>query len=59
MIGRDLAAEVTCRTSYEWSDGSGEWMPEAGVTRGTRRWKVVAYDFGEAEHLTSAHRRRL
>ena len=53
MIGRDLAAEVTCRTSYDWSDGSGEWMPglEAGVTRHTRRWKVVAYDFGVKQNI--------
>src|SRR5690349_3340344 len=27
MIGRDLASEVSCRTGYDWTDGSGEWMP--------------------------------
>ena len=53
MIGRDLASEVTCRTGYKWTDGSGEWvpMPDAGITRGTRRWKVVAYDFGVKQNI--------
>ena len=53
MIGRDLAAEVTCRTSYDWRDGSGEWMPvlATGVARHTRRWKVVAYDFGVKQNI--------
>ncbi|HET8722493.1 MAG TPA: glutamine-hydrolyzing carbamoyl-phosphate synthase small subunit [Nitrospira sp.] len=53
MIGRDLAAEVTCRTSYDWRDGSGEWMPvlSTGGTRQTRRWKVVAYDFGVKQNI--------
>jgi carbamoyl-phosphate synthase small subunit len=53
MIGRDLAAEVTCRSSYDWADGSGEWMPvEAGeVSRAGRRWKVVAYDFGVKQNI--------
>ena len=35
-------------------DGSGEWMPAlvtAGVTRHTRRWKVVAYDFGVKQNI--------
>ncbi len=48
IIGRDLAAEVTCRESYQWATGSGEWAP-ASDGRGAplnRRWKVVAYDFG-------------
>ena len=53
MIGRDLAAEVTCRTSYDWRDGSGEWMPglDTGVMRHARRWKVVAYDFGVKQNI--------
>jgi carbamoyl-phosphate synthase small subunit len=53
MIGRDLASEVTCRTSYDWSDGSGEWMPAptAGSTSTHRRWKVVAYDFGVKQNI--------
>jgi carbamoyl-phosphate synthase small subunit len=53
MIGRDLASEVTCRASYDWTDGSGEWMPasNAGTASGSRRWKVVAYDFGVKQNI--------
>jgi carbamoyl-phosphate synthase small subunit len=53
MIGRDLASEVTCRASYDWTDGSGEWMPasNAGIASGNRRWKVVAYDFGVKHNI--------
>lgn len=48
IIGRDLAAEVTCRESYQWANGSGEWAPASDGRGATlnRRWKVVAYDFG-------------
>jgi carbamoyl-phosphate synthase small subunit len=52
MIGRDLASEVTCRASYDWSDGSGEWKPaSAARTSKHRRWKVVAYDFGVKQNI--------
>lgn len=56
IIGRDLAAEVTCRQSYEWKEGSGEWTP-AHAGRLQRRpgpgrpWRVVAYDFGVKENI--------
>lgn len=50
IVGRDLAAEVTCAEAYEWKDGSGIWAPDAGVPRTQdrprRTWRVVAYDFG-------------
>ena len=50
IVGRDLAAEVTCERSYEWKTGSGDWTPASRVSEGkaTKRrvWKVVAYDFG-------------
>lgn len=48
IIGRDLAVEVTCREAYQWADGSGEWSPVLDGTGATvtRRWRVVAYDFG-------------
>lgn len=50
IIGRDLAAEVTCQHSYEWNTGSGDWVPDLPATdpKTTRRrpWQVVAYDFG-------------
>ena len=55
IIGRDLAAEVTCRHSYEWETGSGEWISDLEANRGLRRdrktWKVVAYDFGVKQNI--------
>lgn len=57
IIGRDLAAEVTCRTSYEWNKGSGDWVPDSVQARSTsqtlsrRSWRVVAYDFGIKENI--------
>ena len=49
IIGRDLAAAVTCGKAYRWTEGSGEWAPALSDRSGggaTRRWHVVAYDFG-------------
>jgi carbamoyl-phosphate synthase small subunit len=48
IVGRDLAAEVTCTRSYEWTTGSGDWAPSANgwEQERSRRWRVVAYDFG-------------
>lgn len=49
IIGRDLAAMVTCQKAYQWTEGSGAWAPSLGDkvrTDATRRWHVVAYDFG-------------
>lgn len=48
IIGRDLAAEVTCPASYQWAEGSGQWAPSQGDIRSNakRPWRVVAYDFG-------------
>ena len=48
IIGRDLAAEVTCRERYRWADGSAEWTPVLEGMGGSlsKRWRVVAYDFG-------------
>jgi carbamoyl-phosphate synthase small subunit len=50
IVGRDLAREVTCQTSYQWDIGTGEWAPDQvmkdlRVAR-SRVWQVVAYDFG-------------
>ena len=50
IIGRDLAAEVTCSNSYQWTDGSGKWAPESTCTS-KRRWRVVAYDFGVKQNI--------
>ncbi|THJ24437.1 MAG: glutamine-hydrolyzing carbamoyl-phosphate synthase small subunit [Nitrospira sp. CG24E] len=49
IVGRDLAAAVTCGKSYRWTEGSREWAPSPGDKSGVaskRRWHVVAYDFG-------------
>ena len=49
IIGRDLAAAVTCGKAYKWTEGSGEWAPSLGdkvPVGATRRWRVIAYDFG-------------
>ena len=49
IIGRDLAKAVTCGHAYQWTEGSGKWAPSLGDKTGvgaTRRWHVVAYDFG-------------
>ena len=55
IVGRDLAAEVTCRQSYAWKTGSGAWAPEAGLKReggrDRRGWQVVAYDFGVKQNI--------
>ena len=55
IVGRDLAAEVTCERSYEWKAGSGAWAPEGGGGRSERQhrrpWQVVAYDFGVKQNI--------
>jgi carbamoyl-phosphate synthase small subunit len=55
IIGRDLAAEVTCERPYEWKTGSGEWAPESHATgspsAARRPWRVLAYDFGIKENI--------
>ncbi|HLZ32371.1 MAG TPA: glutamine-hydrolyzing carbamoyl-phosphate synthase small subunit [Nitrospira sp.] len=53
ITGRDLAAEVTCRESYQWADGSGEWAPasDRGRPAAQRRWRVAAYDFGVKQNI--------
>jgi len=53
IIGRDLAAAVTCEKTYQWTEGSGEWTPSLNGDRvaPTKRWKVVAYDFGVKQNM--------
>jgi carbamoyl-phosphate synthase small subunit len=53
IIGRDLAAEVTCSKTYQWSDGSGDWAPvlDGHAVASKKRWKVVAYDFGVKQNI--------
>jgi len=54
IIGRDLAAEVTCGKSYDWAEGSGAWTPVTSnhkPTQPARRYKVVVYDFGVKQNI--------
>lgn len=54
IIGRDLATTVTCGKAYRWTEGSGEWAPSLGNKTwvgATRRWHVVAYDFGVKQNM--------
>jgi carbamoyl-phosphate synthase small subunit len=53
IIGRDLAAEVTCAERYRWTEGSGEWQPEENGrgTQSARRRHVVAFDFGIKQNI--------
>ena len=53
IVGRDLAREVTCAQSYEWTTGSGQWQPEfQEQNRGAdRRYHVVVYDFGVKQNI--------
>jgi carbamoyl-phosphate synthase small subunit len=54
IVGRDLAATVTCGKAYRWTEGSGEWLPSLGDkprASATRRWHVVAYDFGVKRNI--------
>ena len=45
MVGKDLAKEVSCTASYEWTEG--EWQLGKGFVRPSEQpFHVVAYDFG-------------
>ena len=50
MVGRDLAQEVTCEQSYEWTEGSWRLNAQDGEPGFARiddfEFHVVAYDFG-------------
>jgi carbamoyl-phosphate synthase small subunit len=57
MLGRDLAAAVTCAAPYPWTSGSGFWAPRLkqdgsqAATPSCPRWKVTAYDFGVKQNI--------
>lgn len=53
IIGRDLAAEVTCARPYEWTTGTGNWAPSTNGSerRQPKPWRVVAYDFGVKHNI--------
>jgi carbamoyl-phosphate synthase small subunit len=44
MEGLDLASGVGTRSSYTWSEGSGDWR--SGPSAAAPSFHVVAYDFG-------------
>ncbi|MFM8551920.1 MAG: glutamine-hydrolyzing carbamoyl-phosphate synthase small subunit, partial [Nitrospiraceae bacterium] len=59
IVGRDLAASVTCAVPYEWTEGSGAWPPETVPNAatgqpsktGNRPFRVVVYDFGVKQNI--------
>jgi carbamoyl-phosphate synthase small subunit len=59
MAGQELASRVSCTKSYKWDTGSIElatspWteqMGEAGENNETRRFRVVAYDYGIKQNI--------
>ncbi len=57
IIGRDLAATVTCERPYTWTAGTGDWapkltLPDPAVTQAPKKsWRVVAYDFGVKQNI--------
>lgn len=50
LLGMDLAKEVSCKTSYTWSQG--EWDLKEGYQQVTdHQFHVVAYDFGVKRNI--------
>ena len=46
LVGRDIVSEVTTQKSYEWTQGVANLIGEKQLPIPTKRYKVVAYDFG-------------
>ena len=52
LDGRDMVREVSCEESYHWVDDEGSrWVNRGWSSRESRKWKVVAYDFGMKENI--------
>lgn len=59
MAGQELAGRVTCAEAYAWDKGSidlatspwSEQMAETGAQGETRRFRVVAYDYGIKQNI--------
>jgi carbamoyl-phosphate synthase small subunit len=55
LDGRDMVKEVTCEESYRWVGDEGDkWVKPVTSDQssvGSRKWKVVAYDFGIKENI--------
>ncbi len=51
----DLAREVTCKTSYEWNEGSWKWFPEghSAFTKASNKqgYHIVAVDYGAKHNI--------
>ena len=50
MTGRNLADEVSAKETFEWSEGTGEWLPN-GAQRSEPTRHVVAMDFGVKQNI--------
>ncbi len=46
MNGLDLAKEVTCRETYHWELGVGNWKLESNVASSASNFHVAVYDYG-------------
>jgi carbamoyl-phosphate synthase small subunit len=55
LDGRDMVKEVTCEESYHWQGDEGDkWIKPViseQLSEESRKWKVVAYDFGIKENI--------
>jgi carbamoyl-phosphate synthase small subunit len=55
LDGRDMVKEVTCEEQYHWNGDAGDkWVRAVNSKQSsvdTRKWKVVAYDFGIKENI--------
>ncbi|MCP5201641.1 MAG: glutamine-hydrolyzing carbamoyl-phosphate synthase small subunit [Gammaproteobacteria bacterium] len=51
LAGADLAREVTTAETYPWQAGSWQLEGNRYTAGGTRRWRVVAYDFGVKHNI--------
>jgi carbamoyl-phosphate synthase small subunit len=55
LDGRDMVKEVTCEESYHWQGDEGDkWVKPVTSEQSSvesRKWKVVAYDFGIKENI--------
>lgn len=54
LDGRDMVKEVTCEELYHWGGDAGDkWVKAVNSDQSSvsRKWKVVAYDFGIKENI--------
>jgi carbamoyl-phosphate synthase small subunit len=50
LVGMDLAKVVSCKKSYDWTEGA--WSLDSGyATPGDSRFHVVAYDYGVKRNI--------